>query len=80
MLCGSGCCYEMFRECCLELKTKKRVGGLEKKVEGAKPDDKLDPIAFVQCFQWQGDSKLCETLPYGPLAKSLRATICSVES
>lgn len=78
MLSGSGCCYEMFRECSLEPKKKK-----EKKLEGAKPDDKLDParcIAFPQCFQWQGNSKLHETLPYGPLAKSLRATICSAGS
>lgn len=51
--------------------------------EGAKADDKLDPvqcIPFPQCLQWQGNSKLHETLCYGPLAKSLKATICSVGS
>lgn len=50
------------------------------KAEGDKADDKLDPvpcIVFPQCLQWQGNSKLHETLPYGPLAKSLKATVCS---
>lgn len=55
----------------------------KKRSEGAKPDDKLDPvqcIAFPQCFRWQGNSKLHETLPHGRLAKSQRATICSAGS
>lgn len=36
----------------------------KKKPEGGKPDDRLDSvqcIAFPQCFQWQGNSKLHET-------------------
>lgn len=78
-----------FSTCCLALVAVMRC--LEnalwnkkgKKSEGGKPDDRLDSvrcIAFPQCLQWQGNSKLHETLPYGPLASILRATICSAGS
>jgi len=38
MSSGSGCWYEMFRKCSWNKKEEK------KKSEGAKPDDKLDPV------------------------------------